>query len=1322
LAAAGSGGTIDCVKKRRLALIFLAAMLVLVAGTVAVLRTRWAGDRICALAAEQVRRASGLPVAVASCRIDPLSLSLAVEGLVVGPGEAPVFSAEAARVRLAPVQGLGRRFELSELTLTRPRLVLALPEASGGARCPPELLERVEVGRITIADGAVDLTWPGGGHLEAAGLGLDTRRAEGSGWRLGTGARRLRVAAAVGEVRLAAAGQAWRIEKPVVEGVVALDLSGLVLARAEATVGGARLGLQGTVKTLCAPAFDLSATAQGPLPALVALAGVSADPWQGQLDVQARLEGTRQAPRLGGTVRFEQLRHGEGIAPGSGQAAWRWLGDRIAVDKLELPFGAGRLTGVGEVKLQRDVPIDVQVKVEDVDLGEILERVAVPKAWVTVRLDGTGRVAGTIVPAAVEARLDLQARRFRALTGPWRAARPEDRAMLEFERGHLVVPFRIRQEGIAFDKARIEVGRGWADVDARLHFDQAQGFEVTTTGEVDLDALRHVAGLPWGGRAQVTARVAAAPYGNPRIEGKARAERLRFLDLDLGAATFDLAYGPDSTLRLSSIEGLRGQTRYTGFATVDLKATPVQVTASRFSAAGRLRDLFDAVVDWLPSVKVLRDVMDGQVLEVTARATGRAAALDADFEGRLGPGQLLGRRYDGGRLAGRIVGGSEARFQQLELQYGPGTASATGRWGFAAPMPWALEVGLAGVPAAALALPGGAWGGSLSGSATLAGSYEVPDVHFAVNGDAVTVRGASLGTVQLGGTVAGRKLQLTGAADGVRLSGEARLEGRFPFRARAELDLRDAARLWPGGPPLGLKATVEGLATAEGDLTDPQLARGRVGLERLSAGYGDLRLENAGPVTLTFDRGRVQVDAFAIRGVNTEFSLTGSVAAGGGLDLQAQGSLDLRLLGGVLPALRRPHGRLALEAHVGGTLEEPVLLGDGRLEEAGFVLRGGQAEFTDLQGALAFSQNKVLFDALTTQVNRANVAMSGEVELIRLIPSRLRIEAQLEEVPVAVPLSLPSILSGRLEAAGTPEETLVTGRLHVVRARWTENVELEKRIYDVGRRRPVPPRPYDKAGEWLRFDLQLVVDGDVRVENDAVSGAMSGNLVLTGSLAAPGLLGSLAMSPGGKARYRSNEFELAHAVVDFKDRNRIEMILDAFGEARVADYQVFMHLSGSMNEPHLTLNSTPPLSQPDLITLLSVGFTRHDTPGGAGTQGLATTAAAQYLFQASGLDEQMRRFLPRGGPLRDLSVRITSVYSEYSGQVEPRAEFESWVIPSRMRLRVQAPLAGARGQRAQAELRLGDHTSLQYQWDNDNPDFLAGDHGVDLKFRWEWNR
>jgi len=612
-----------------------------------------------------------------------------------------------------------------------------------------------------------------------------------------------------------------------------------------------------------------------------------------------------------------------------------------------------------------------------------------------------------------------------------------------------------------------------------------------------------------------------------------------------------------------------------------------------------------------------------------------------------------------------------------------------------------------------LALPGGEWSGSASGSAVLEGSLEVPRVRFAANGSDVRLRGVPFGTVQAGGTIEGPRLVLTGVAEGARFEAEARLAGRLPFRARAELAVDDAGRLLPGGLRSGIRARVAGEATAEGELAE-------LGLAQLQLGYGEVEVAAAGPAVLEVSRGRVEAAPFTLRGANTELTLAGVRAPSGELAAEVTGSVDLRLLGGLAPGLRRTAGRLALEAHVSGTTESPLLVGAGRLSDGGLQLRDAALTLEGVRGDLAFSQNRVLFDGLEAAVNGGRARLQGEVELDALVPVRARVEARLDEVPFAPTPSLPATLSGRVEASGTQDAAQVTGRLHVVRARYTEDVGLERSLLEIGRRPGAPPRPYDRSGEWLRLDVQLVVDGDVRVDNDLVRGAVSGDLALTGTLASPGLVGSLSMAEGSRATFRGNEFSLSHALLDFTDRNRMEVSLDVHGESQVRDYQVFMHVFGPLADPRLTLTSVPALSQPDIITLLSLGFTRRDAFAGGGVSGVATAAAAQALMSASGLDEQVRRFIPRDGPMRDFSVRITSVPSEASGQVETRAEFESWLLRDRLRLRFQAPLAGARGQRAQAELRLGEHTAVQYQWDNDNPEVATGDHGLDLKLRWEW--
>ena len=954
-------------------------------------------------------------------------------------------------------------------------------------------------------------------------------------------------------------------------------------------------------------------------------------PAEGTVFAEGRIAGPAARPAISAALRVQGARVGW-FRPGDGRADVRLAPDldALLVDRVDWPFPGGVVRARGKVAWPRGtVALEWDVETAGLDLADALESVGIEGSWVTVRLDAKGRIAGTVWPTlALGGGITGDFRDLRTYTQAARSVKPGTAPVVEVKRGRLDAPLRVGPEGLTFDGTRVTAGRGTSTVDAVARLSAAGGFQVRWRGQVDLDAIGRVGGVPVGGLAEVDSTLAAAPYGNPHAVGRARAEGLRFLDIALGTASCEFDYGPDFLVRVKDAEGVFRQTRWRGEGVVDLEASPVHVRRMQLAAKGQVRDLFDAVQDWVPRTRQFRNAVDGEI-EVSATGSGPGPLLDGTFDARMATGTFYGRPFDSARMTGTYQRGDEARYERVELRRGAGVARMTGRYGFSSPFPWDLDVSFAGVSLADAGLPGGSdWGGSASGTIALRGSFEHPDVRFAANGDGVSIRGTALGSLQAAGTVKGQDLVVTGGADGLRFEAEARLDGRMPFRARADVTLEDVARYLPAGAP-GLKARVKGEATAEGELTALDLARARVRLDEVQAGHAEFKVRAAAPVVITASRGRVDVQALTLVGPNTELTVSGARAASGQLDLTAAGTADLRLLAGLVPDLKRPHGQLAVEAHVTGTLETPVLVGSGRLAEAGFQLKTTSILFSDVRGALAFSQNRVLFEDLSASVNGGRARLRGELELASFVPVRLRVEALLDEVPVAVPAYLPVTLSGRIEAAGTPDATVVTGRLHVVRARYTADVGLEKNLLELRRRPPPAPRPYDKSGEWLRLDLQVVVDGDARVENDLVSGAVRGELTLTGTLAAPGVVGTLAMADGSRARFRGNEFSLTHAVLDFTERNRMEIALDVHGRSQVRDYEIFMHAFGPLSEPQLTLTSNPALSQPDIITLLSLGFTRRDAAAGAGVQGVATAAAAQALFSASGLDEQVRRFLPR---------------------------------------------------------------------------------------------
>ena len=86
-----------------------------------------------------------------------------------------------------------------------------------------------------------------------------------------------------------------------------------------------------------------------------------------------------------------------------------------------------------------------------------------------------------------------------------------------------------------------------------------------------------------------------------------------------------------------------------------------------------------------------------------------------------------------------------------------------------------------------------------------------------------------------------------------------------------------------------------------------------------------------------------------------------------------------------------------------GTGDEPLLVGAGRVRDGGFRIRDLPIEFAALSGDLSFSQNLVLFEGLSATVNGGKAALRGEIELARFVPTRIRVEAALDSVPMTLP-------------------------------------------------------------------------------------------------------------------------------------------------------------------------------------------------------------------------------------------------------------------------------------------------------------------------------
>jgi translocation and assembly module TamB len=234
----------------------------------------------------------------------------------------------------------------------------------------------------------------------------------------------------------------------------------------------------------------------------------------------------------------------------------------------------------------------------------------------------------------------------------------------------------------------------------------------------------------------------------------------------------------------------------------------------------------------------------------------------------------------------------------------------------------------------------------------------------------------------------------------------------------------------------------------------------------------------------------------------------------------------------------------------------------------------------------------------------------------------------------------------------------------------------------------------------------------VRIENDLARAKLTGKLRLTGTNVKPVLIGTVETLDGAQAVFRGHNFSIQRGLLQF---NGLWPTFELDARSQVRDYLIGVKAFGRIQDPKVSFSSDPALPDADILALLTLGVTsreRLDASAGAGL-------AAEALMTASGLDQQVQRFLQENVGLKDQQVKLTTSFNESTGSAEPAVTWETKVINDNLKVGVVQPVTG-KGTKAQIEYRIDKNVSARAQWDNQNQNTTVGNPGVELRFRFEW--
>jgi autotransporter translocation and assembly factor TamB len=494
------------------------------------------------------------------------------------------------------------------------------------------------------------------------------------------------------------------------------------------------------------------------------------------------------------------------------------------------------------------------------------------------------------------------------------------------------------------------------------------------------------------------------------------------------------------------------------------------------------------------------------------------------------------------------------------------------------------------------------------------------------------------------------------------------LDPTRPLKVSLHIAKLDLAKLFAS---FGIKPPVTGIANGEVNLkgTLPEL-EGNVDLvlSEMRAGATKGKLDAA---TLTV-KGSLTDDKLSLKaGVDQKplrsLTITGALPFDAEkvmrdpksmLDSEIEAQLqlpesDLSIIRRFVPTLATLEGTVAADVKISGPLRSPHWQGALRADAPSATFEKTPMGIRDLKARVSFEDKQIKFDDVSAILAGGAVRVVGGMNVTDLKSPLVDLRLEARQALIVRNESLSARANGTITCKGTLQKADIAGRVELVRCRVFKEIEflplsLPNHLPPPPpavqvRKPPAMPPPF---GDWT-LNVDIVTSDSIRLLGNVLNGGATTSLHLGGTGAAPTLEGEVSFE-GARVRLPNSKLTITRGKLIFTKDKPFEPTLDVLGDSLVGNYEVSINAYGSAFAPKVRFNSSPPLSEGEIATLLATG-----TVGG-GDRAAAGAAANLAAFQV--LSKAYRRVFDKAAPKRydEEPPRLTFSFSPLStGTSEP---------------------------------------------------------------------
>ena len=348
------------------------------------------------------------------------------------------------------------------------------------------------------------------------------------------------------------------------------------------------------------------------------------------------------------------------------------------------------------------------------------------------------------------------------------------------------------------------------------------------------------------------------------------------------------------------------------------------------------------------------------------------------------------------------------------------------------------------------------------------------------------------------------------------------------------------------------------------------------------------------PYDFKIERGSFTIPSLTF--VGDEGSATLSLRSNAGsLTGAIRGRLDLSIAEFFTSAIAKADGVANLDLVIGGTLKVPKLTGSGEVTGGMIRISGIETPIENIDGSFSLNDGTLEFEEFEADLASGRATLDGNIEFFLTKWPTMRLGMGLNGNKLKVYPFQVAKVRGKIDVSGTERPYVVGGKILLENAITREKIA-NARGPGLRSVQYMPPSSVSSttAVPLFRLDIAVSAPGNIIVQNELMDLEAKCEIRIVGNIDNPRPLGT-ATAVQGKILFKDRAFQILNGTIEFDNPTVLNPRYEMLAVTEVANRRIQLFSAGRFDEQKFEFSSNPPMSEPEILSLLALGVSGEDT-------------------------------------------------------------------------------------------------------------------------------